>query len=340
MILEKDSSVLGYPGELSKALNADHHGVCKYDSPKDPNYIAVRNVLKSIVSKIIASNGKSKKEAVSAGRRNSHDLKAVLAITDLPSLDYSFFYDQWSPGTSEWILREEAFVQWRYAPPEAGHQLLWLNGGPGRGKSVVSSFIINNLVESGANCQYFFIRFGDRNKRSLNLLLRSIAYQVAQCMPDFMAQVIELAEEAIQFESAEPRLIWVRIFKSILFVMDKEQQQAPLPLFWVVDGLDEAEDPRSIVRTLSEISSSIFPIRVLIVGRPSPEMDEIFRRVPDTLQHTALSIEGHQEGDFRQYIHDELNIPGSSEFREDIIQQILDGAQNNFLVRYVAPTLG
>ena len=51
MVLEKDSSVLGYPGEISKALDADHHGVCKFDSPDDPLYVNVRNVLKSLVSR-------------------------------------------------------------------------------------------------------------------------------------------------------------------------------------------------------------------------------------------------------------------------------------------------
>jgi hypothetical protein len=36
MVLEKDSSVLGYPGEISKPLDANHHGVCKNDSPDYP----------------------------------------------------------------------------------------------------------------------------------------------------------------------------------------------------------------------------------------------------------------------------------------------------------------
>lgn len=51
MVLEKDSSVLGYPGEISKPLDADHHGVCKYESAHDPCYITIRNVLKSLVRK-------------------------------------------------------------------------------------------------------------------------------------------------------------------------------------------------------------------------------------------------------------------------------------------------
>jgi hypothetical protein len=54
MVLEKDSSVLGYPGEISEPLDADHHGVCKYFSPSDPRYVAVRNVLRTL---IVKSNG-------------------------------------------------------------------------------------------------------------------------------------------------------------------------------------------------------------------------------------------------------------------------------------------
>jgi hypothetical protein len=48
MVLEKDSSVLGYPGEISKSLDADHHTVCKYDGREDPRYVTVRNYLKSL----------------------------------------------------------------------------------------------------------------------------------------------------------------------------------------------------------------------------------------------------------------------------------------------------
>lgn len=57
MILDKDSSVLGYPGEISKPLDANHHGVCKFDGPGDPNYISVRNVIQSLI-KSHKPNGK------------------------------------------------------------------------------------------------------------------------------------------------------------------------------------------------------------------------------------------------------------------------------------------
>ena len=323
MVVEKDSSVLGYPGETSKALNADHHGVCKYDSPRDPNYITVRNVLKSLVSKIITATKLNKPPL--SNQRESHDLKSLLAITELPGIDYSFFRDQWTQGTSDWILEEKSYLEWLHTRESTPH-LLWLNGGAATGKSVLSSFIINSLVEQGVCCQYFFIRFGDQKKRTLSLILRSIAYQMAQSVPSFMQRINELVEEAIDFETADPRTIWERIFKSILFNMEERQ-----PLYWIIDGLDEADDPRAVIRLLSDIFLSSTPIRVLLVGRKTSEIAAAFQKVPKALNLGLISIEGHLE-DLRCYIRQELSMSGTAEFKESIVQRIVEGAQNNFLV--------
>ena len=49
MVLEKESSILGYPGEISRPLDADHHTVCKFASPEDPNYKSVRSALQTLI---------------------------------------------------------------------------------------------------------------------------------------------------------------------------------------------------------------------------------------------------------------------------------------------------
>ena len=51
MVLEKESSILGYPGEISKPLSADHHDVCKYANQEDPSYLSIRNALGSLVAR-------------------------------------------------------------------------------------------------------------------------------------------------------------------------------------------------------------------------------------------------------------------------------------------------
>ncbi|CAM1505168.1 Fc.00g108050.m01.CDS01 [Cosmosporella sp. VM-42] len=99
MILEKNSSVVGYPGEISKALDADHQGVCKYESPRDPNYVAVSNILRSLISKIISDSDRSYKQSLST-QEDSLNLKAMLTVKELPTIDYSFFRDQWAQVTS------------------------------------------------------------------------------------------------------------------------------------------------------------------------------------------------------------------------------------------------
>ncbi|KAH6680769.1 NACHT and WD domain protein [Halenospora varia] len=322
MVLERDSSVLGYPGETSKPLDADHHSVCKYDSPKDPNYITVRNVLKSLVSKIITSA--RAKEPLPKSRRESQDLKSALAITEMPDVDYIFFRDQWVPGTSDWILLDQAYLEWVNTPQQTP-QLLWLHGGAATGKSVLSSFLINNLIEQGACCQYFFIRFGDQNKRTVSTLLRSLAFQMAQQIPEFYDEVIQLANEAIKFETADSRTIWERIFKSILLKMNPTQ-----PIYWIIDGVDEADNPRAILKLISESFSSNLPLRVLLVSRKTSELTAVFSKLPPKLNLNTISIDGHLSG-LRHYILQELNMPGTAEFMEKVIERVLGGAQNNFL---------
>jgi hypothetical protein len=323
MVLERDSSILGYPGEISKALDADHHNVCKFESPQDPNYITVRNVLKSLVSKIISKNNAKKLDL--SDRKASLDLKSLLAISEPPGMDYIFFRDQWTQGTNDWIIYDKAFLEWQNAP-ESTHRLLWLSGGAATGKSVMSAFLVNNLVEQGFWCQYFFIRYGDRKKQTLSLLLRSLAYQLALCVPGFLQKVVDLVNEAFDFETGDPRIIWDRIFKSILFKWEERK-----PLYWIIDGLDEAEDPRAVIKLLSDISSSFVPIRILFTGRRTSEIMTAFERVPQRFGFGTISIEGHFD-DLRRHIRQELIVSGSVEFKSEIERRLIEGSQSNFLV--------
>lgn len=277
----------------------------------------------SLVSKIIATS-KSTNSPL-PNRRESHDLRALLAITELPGVDYSFFRDQWTPGTNDWLLHEDLYKEWVNSQ-DTSHRLLWLNGGAATGKSVLASFVINSLVEQGTRCQYFFIRFGDHKKRTLSLLLRSLAYQIAQNVPGFLQKLAELADEAVDFDTADPKTIWDRIYKSILFRMDD-----PNPIFWVIDGLDEADDPKALLKLLTHIASSTIPIRILFTSRKHSDIVSAFERFPETVLRQSISIEGHLE-DLNCYIRHELTMTGDAGFKESTIRRIVEGSQNNFLV--------
>ena len=327
MILEKDSSVLGYPGETSRALDADHHTVCKYDGPQDPNYINVRNALSSIVCKVLARPAFEQRNQ--SAPPDSYDLKSLLAVTESPDLDYIFYRDQWVAGTNNWITEDKRYLQWLDTSNSAS-ALLWIHGGPATGKSVLSSYVINSLVENGRSCQYFFLRYGAKQKRSLSMLLRSIACQAVETMPDLLSRIIQLKNEAIDFETADARTIWERIFKAILFTYENAQR-----LYWVLDGLDEADDPQAIVKLVSEVYMSRVPIRVLLVSRPTTQIEAKLKIMPSDLAVDVIPIEAYEQ-DLHLYATQELRATGNAEYREDLVTRILKASEGNFLVRSVS----
>lgn len=51
-VAEAESSILGYPGEITIPLDADHLSICKYETSSDSSYVEVSNILKTIVLKI------------------------------------------------------------------------------------------------------------------------------------------------------------------------------------------------------------------------------------------------------------------------------------------------
>ncbi|KAG6368892.1 hypothetical protein INS49_003110 [Diaporthe citri] len=320
MVLEKESSVLGYPGEVSKALSADHHGICKYEGPQDPNYITIRNVLKSLVGKILVKDNAKQPEL--SERRAALDLKSLFALSELPGLDYIFFRDQWTEDTNNWINSDKTLLQWRDSQDDLS--LLWLNGGAATGKSILASTIINNLAQDGRSCQYFFIRHGDRKKRSLSFLLRSLAFQIAQSAPGLAHQLNELKDEGIDFETADSKIIWDRVFKSVIFKIVLEQ-----PLYWIIDGLDEIESPRIAIKMLLDITACS-PIRMLFSSRRTPDITSALDRRPAAIRFATLDIDGHLE-DIRIHVRQELRVPGGNEIKERIERQIVEKSQNNFL---------
>lgn len=336
MVLEKESSVLGYPGEISKPLaNADHHGVCKYSSAMDPNYVTVKNVLKSLFGKILTSQARPDPDGPERtdgrGRRQSIDLRTILGITELPNTDYAFFRDQWVEGTGQWLLEDQVYRQWLQScdqPPS----IIWLKGSAASGKSVLASTVINSLVGETAEgyCQYFFIRFADRKKRTLSLILRSLAYQMALNIPGFRDKLLSFTDEAIGFDTADSRIVWDCI-KSALY----EMGEIGKPIFWIIDGVDEAEKPRILLKYLADLSSLPLPIRVLLVGRHTAELDAEFHKLPAALRKTRIEIDTHDD-DLRSYIDQELTSPGNQAFRQNLIDRVMEGAQNNFLWVHLA----
>jgi len=139
-----------------------------------------------------------------------------------------------------------------------------------------------------------------------------------------------LEAAATDLKTADAWNIWQWLYKQALF-----QLNIPERLFLVVDGVDEAENPGSIIRFLADLHLTRLPLRVLLVSRKTHEISSGFQRLAKQVDVETIRAEGNQN-DIRSYIDNEMDIAGDGCYRDEVTSQLLHRAQGNFLWIHLA----
>lgn len=94
-------------------------------------------------------------------------------------------------GTCSWILEENTFQQWLGS---SDHCAVWLNGLAGYGKTVMTAFVIEYLLDarvpSRTNIAYYYFDANDTNSLSLRTFLSSIVRQYCTRMPSVPDRIV------------------------------------------------------------------------------------------------------------------------------------------------------
>lgn len=165
------------------------------------------------------------------------------------------------PGTCSWFLSEGRFKLW--VLPETQENVLWVQGDPGFGKSVIAATVVEDLETiPSARVLYFFIdaRHGDFEKKDPVAVLRSLVYQLQQS-PDlpqsrivYDAYISSSLERASRFDQ-----LW-EVFVSLLYLTDLT--------YIVIDALDECSDPEELLdNLLNLVSTPECRIKILLTSR-------------------------------------------------------------------------
>ena len=114
------------------------------------------------------------------------------------------------PGTFEWITSNEMYKAWLSADSHTLH----ITAGPGRGKTMLALFILENIenhlgrVDSreanvsvgrmkGAEVYYFFCTSGDGNRRDSVKVLRSLIYQIIKRHEDLIQHILDFIQPLV-----------------------------------------------------------------------------------------------------------------------------------------------
>lgn len=238
--------------------------------------------------------------------------------------DLNFFWSRRSSDTCDWILETTEYQQWMETPSK--NAVLWMHAKPGRGKSVLSSYLVRHLLEQGAAVQYFFFRFGEQEKRTVSALLRSLAIQLSNQFPVFQRALVKLKNRGFNPTESDSETLWRKIFVESLFTLN-----LTTPIYWVIDGLDESEAPETLVEVLQSIKPASMSIRILLVGRWSRSVSFKLREFdPDVAVSDFPIVE--PLSDIVLYSKEALKyLPWPEDLKARIIQRIRDKADGNFL---------
>lgn len=134
------------------------------------------------------------------------------------------------PGTCDWLLDIEIFKNWVSSPKDG---ILFIRGGQGQGKSVLSQFITQYVKSKHADDETIIVRFfckTAQRRSSPVSILQHILYHICQ----------EHAESLMQV--AEERTILLGASFDLNFYWDlllRAKMSLKFSLICVIDGLDE-----------------------------------------------------------------------------------------------------
>ncbi|KAI0870456.1 hypothetical protein GGS24DRAFT_475283 [Hypoxylon argillaceum] len=321
LIVERDSAVLGYKGEMAQPLNADHRSICKFDSPIDPNYVTIRNSLSKAVEDLLGDVFLKRTEETKLQIRS---IETFLMISYHAEDDLIMAETNKTKGTCEWAISLESFKNWRDA---SGNQSMfyWLTGEPGSGKTVLATHIIRHLRSIGADVCFHLFHHGRKTHQSISGFLRQMAYQMTLHHPSVRRSLHTMQETGLAFDKDDERTIWRKFFLNEIFNLSLQR-----PQYWVVDGLDECVDASKLFDLVAKINPA-FSIRFCFVTRKRPDFDRHFGRFEQQLFTHHIDTEQTLE-DIKTYVRDNSKVlPINEEESGPLIDRIVKKSRGIFL---------
>ena len=188
------------------------------------------------------------------------------------------------PGTREDLI--EYIMSWATSPSaDSEHQVLWIHGPGGSGKSTLSSTIAQLLSEKNyLGAFVFFDRKYPQMSRPANVI-RTLACQLSSARPGIAAAISTVVEEMPSIRFSPITLQFQQLLVQPL--ISEEALGANVPLVLVLDAFDEcgaAKDRRELLELLAERSASLpLDIRIIITSRPQKDIREAFEHQPHVL---------------------------------------------------------
>jgi hypothetical protein len=184
-----------------------------------------------------------------------------------PSTNYYKAYKQRQAKTGVWLLQNARFAKWK----ERAASRLWLYGIPGCGKTILSSTVVEHLLQ---HCNddarmvtaYFYFDFNDAQKQDPELMLRSLLSQLLQ-RSSTMPKGVDTLFSACNNGQRQPSS------HALLEVIPQVMQQFT-HVYIVLDALDECTQRPELMDTLETMARwHLHSVHLLMTSRKERDIE-------------------------------------------------------------------
>ncbi|GAW21984.1 hypothetical protein ANO14919_115150 [Xylariales sp. No.14919] len=294
-IVTKESSSFGLPGNRENvvALEADHSGVCKFGNSETDrdNFERVLGNIQDLVENAFKISSRTNERSP----KTKTVQKLLRELYTTPYKDLKDRNPERVPGTCEWFTSHDRFKYWR---EHDNSSLLWVSADPGCGKSVLTKYLVDDVLPStttSTTC-YFFFKDDFEEQRSVENALRCILCQLFDQRKDLLSD--ELLEK---FETGGAMLL--SSFSELWHLLTSVARQKNAgKIICFLDALDECEERGRVrlARALNElynIESSAFALKFLITSRPYASIQLEFQLLENEKPTIHLQGENQIETD-------------------------------------------
>ena len=231
-----------------------------------------------------------------------------------------------------WILKHPDFRQWC---DESDNHLLWIQGDPGKGKTMLLCGIIDELKEQTVginNLAYFFCQATDAQLNNATAVLRGLIYLLVDQQPSLFSRIQEKYNHAGKtlFEDVNAWVALSGILTNIL------EDPSLLATTLVIDALDECKtDIEELLNFIVRFSGSS-KVKWIVSSRNWPTIEGRLDTAPQKVTLRLELNESSISDAVRKYITykvEKLSIlkKYDDRLRDTVQQHLVSNANNTFL---------
>ena len=232
-----------------------------------------------------------------------------------------------SYGTGTWIFQDDLFKQWL----SGDLPTLLCHGIPGAGKTILSSSIIDHLLEnycpgSGVGIAYFYFDYQDQQSQRFSDVFSNMLKQLVRFSPDRFREIYELHSSKSTNQSFSLDEVHA-LSHEIVALFDRA--------YIVIDALDECNeaDRDKLISRLEKLQATSGRLHILITSRPK-------QVVSDAFPGAGLLEISANELDIQTYINERIkterrlqgHLRKSPDLKSSMLETITSRCQGMFLL--------